>query len=70
MIKGNDIVGSPVFILRVMGKPLMGFKKGRCTSSFVTEKQHPSSFREENGMQGDMLGTGTRKEAGQVPDKR
>ena len=61
---------SPVFILRVMGKTLMGFKKGRCTISFVTEKQHPSSFREENGMEGDMLGTGTRKEAEQVPYKR
>ena len=57
---------SPMFILRVMGKPLMGFKKGRRIISFVTEKQHPSSFREENGMEGDMLGSGTRKEAGTI----
>ena len=44
----------------------MGFKKGRRIISFVTEKQHPSSFREENGMEGDMLGSGTRKEAGTI----
>lgn len=58
---------SLVFILRVMGKPLVGFNKGRRTIRFLTERHHHSGFREENGMEGDMVGTGTRKEAGQVP---
>lgn len=57
----------PGVYLRVMEKSLKRFRKGKDTVKCVTGKYYHSGFREENRMEGDLVGTETRKEAEQVP---
>lgn len=58
---------SLLFVLRVMGKPPKGFKKGRDTVRSLMAKSHHTGLREERGMEGDLVSARMIKETGQMP---